>query len=256
VGDPREPERHGFERYARQIALAEVGEAGQRRLRGSSVVVVGAGGLGSPALYYLAGAGIGRIGIVDDECVEVTNLHRQVLYGEGDEGALKAEAAASRLKALNPDVAVETYPYRLDSSNSIDVLRGYDVVVDATDNFEARYVINDACIRLKRPMVHGSVLRFDGQAAVFYPPQGPCYRCLFPDPPPQGAVPSCAEAGVIGTAPGVIGIVEALEALKLLLGIGEPLVGRLLVFSGLDAGFSEVVVRRDRRCPACSGTSS
>jgi molybdopterin/thiamine biosynthesis adenylyltransferase/rhodanese-related sulfurtransferase len=238
-------------RYSRHLVLPDVGEEGQRRLKGSSVLVVGAGGLGSPLALYLAAAGVGRLGLVDFDRVDASNLQRQVLYGTSDIGRHKLEAARARLSDVNPGVAIERHDVRLSSANAFAILRGYDVVVDGTDNFPTRYLVNDACALLGKPNVHGSIFRFDGQVSVFDAARGPCYRCLYPDPPPPGLVPSCAEGGVLGVLPGVIGVLQGIETLKLLLGIGEPLIGRLLLFDALGMQFRELMLRKDPDCPLC-----
>jgi adenylyltransferase/sulfurtransferase len=227
-------------RYERQITLPELGAHGQEALRRGSVLIVGAGGLGSPAAIYLAAAGVGRIGLVDFDVVDETNLHRQVLYGTADVGRPKLDAAAARLGALNPDVAVETHPFALGSENALDVLARYDVVVDGTDNFPTRYLVGDACTILHKPNVYGSIFRFEGQVSVFDAGRGPCYRCLYPEPPPPHLVPSCAEGGVLGVLPGIVGTIQATEAIKLLAGIGTPLIGRLLLIDALGMQFREV----------------
>ena len=239
-------------RYARHLVLPEVAAEGQLRLKRSSVLLVGAGGLGSPAALYLAAAGVGRIGIVDFDVVDESNLQRQVLHDSGWVGRPKLESAVARLSALNPHVAVEPHPVALGRENALSLLAGYDVVVDGTDNFETRYLTNDACYFLKKPNVYGSIFRFEGQVSVFWADRGPCYRCLFPQPPPPGLVPSCAEGGVLGVLPGVVGSLQATEALKILLGIGEPLVGRLLLYDALALRFDELELRRDPECPLCS----
>ncbi|HEX9189293.1 MAG TPA: molybdopterin-synthase adenylyltransferase MoeB [Vicinamibacteria bacterium] len=239
-------------RYARHLVLPEVTAAGQRRLKGSSVLLVGAGGLGSPAALYLAAAGVGRIGIVEFDVVEESNLHRQILHDTSSVGRPKVESAAVRLAALNPHVRVEAHPVPLARENALELLAGYDVVVDGSDNFETRYLANDACYFLKKPYVYGSIFRFEGQASVFWPDRGPCYRCLYPEPPAPGLVPSCAEGGVLGVLPGVIGGIQATEALKILLGVGNPLVGRLILYDALAMSFDEVALRRDPACPLCS----
>ena len=236
-------------RYSRHLILPEVGLDGQRRLKASSALVVGAGGLGSPLALYLAAAGVGRIGIVDFDVVDASNLHRQVLHGTSWVGRSKLDSARARLADLNPDVNVETHEVRLDSSNALDILRNYDVVIDGTDNFPTRYLVNDACVLLGKPNVYGSIFRFEGQASVFDAARGPCYRCLFPEPPPPGLVPSCAEGGVLGVLPGVVGAIQANETLKLLLGHGEPLIGRLLMFDALAMRFRELKLRKDPECP-------
>jgi molybdopterin/thiamine biosynthesis adenylyltransferase/rhodanese-related sulfurtransferase len=240
------------ERYSRHVLIPEVGLAGQRRLLESSVLVVGAGGLGSPALLYLAAAGVGRLGFVDDDVVDASNLQRQVLHSTEALGAPKVESATRRIRELNPDVEPVGYRERL-SAETVDRILGdgWDVVVDGADNFPTRYLVNDASVWHEVPVVHGSIYRFEGQATVFAPGRGPCYRCLFPEPPPPELAPSCAEGGVLGVLPGVVGSLQAAEALKLVLGIGEPLIGRLLLFDALAGSFSEVAVRRDAQCPVC-----
>jgi len=243
--------REEIARYSRHLIMPEVTIAGQRRLKQGSVLLVGAGGLGSPAALYLAAAGVGRIGILDFDVVDESNLQRQVLHDTTWVGKPKLESARSRLAALNPHVAIETHATALDSGNALRILAGYDVVVDGTDNFETRYLTNDACYLLKKPNVYGSIFRFEGQASVFWPDRGPCYRCLYPEPPPPGLVPSCAEGGVLGILPGVVGGIQATEALKILLGIGEPLVGRLLLYDALAMSFDELKLRRDPKCPLC-----
>jgi len=230
-------------RYLRQISLPNFGEEGQQRLRAGSVLIVGAGGLGSPAAIYLAAAGVGRIGLVDFDSVDLTNLHRQVLYTTKDIGQPKLEAAASHLRALNPDVVIETHHARLSSDNALDILAGYDVVLDGTDNFPTRYLVNDACVLLRKPNVYGSVFRFDGQLSVFDAARGPCYRCLYSSPAPPHLVPSCAEGGVLGVLPGMVGTMQAAEAIKLIAGIGEPLIGRLLLVDALRMDFRSVALR-------------
>jgi len=238
-------------RYARHLSLPEVGVAGQERLAAGSVLIVGMGGLGSPAALYLAAAGVGRLGLVDFDVVDRSNLQRQILYSESDVGRGKLEAAAERLQAANPGVVLDLHGTRLDRTNASGLVAGYDVVVDGTDNFPTRYLVHDACYFGGRPYVYGSIFRFEGQASVFARGRGPCYRCLFPEPPPPGSVPSCAEAGVLGVLPGIIGSIQANEALKLLLGAGEPLLGRLLLFDALGMRFRELALRRDARCPLC-----
>ena len=242
------------ERYSRQLVLPEVGLEGQRRLKGSSAVIVGAGGLGIPASVYLAAAGVGRIGVVDGDKVEKSNLHRQTIYDEDDVGRPKAEVATERLRRVNPYVSVVCHDAKLDSSNALEILRGYDVVVDCTDNFPARYLINDACVILGKPDVYASIFRFDGQVSVFDAKRGPCYRCLFPAPPPPESVQDCAVAGVLGVLPGIMGSVQAVQATNLLLSIGEPLIGRLLLFNASDMTFNELRVRKNPECPVCGET--
>jgi molybdopterin/thiamine biosynthesis adenylyltransferase/rhodanese-related sulfurtransferase len=239
-------------RYSRHLLIPEVGEAGQRRLLESRILLIGAGGLGSPASLYLAAAGVGTIGIVDDDVVDDTNLQRQIVHSLDRLGHSKVESARETIEALNPDVTVKTFPERLSSENVDRILEeGWDVIVDGADNFPTRYLVNDASVWHGIPVVHGSIYRFEGQVTVFSPGEGPCYRCLFPTPPPPELAPSCAEGGVLGVLPGVIGSLQSNEALKLALGIGEPLVGRLLLFDALAASFTEVALRRDPNCPVC-----
>lgn len=238
-------------RYARHLVLPEVGEAGQRRLGAARVLIVGVGGLGSPAALYLAAAGVGTIGLVDDDRVDESNLQRQVLFGTSTVGRPKALVAAERLGDLNPGVRIEPIEARLTARNALDVLRPFDLVVDGSDNFPTRYLVNDACVLLGKRDVYGAVYRFDGQASVFGAPGGPCYRCLFRDPPPPELVPSCEQAGVIGAIPGIIGTIQALEVIKLVTGAGQPLIGRLLLVDGLAARVREIGVRRDPGCPVC-----
>ena len=238
-------------RYARHLLLPEVGLEGQKKLRAARVLVIGAGGLGSPVALYLAAAGVGTIGLVDFDEVDATNLQRQILHGTADIGRPKLDSARDRLGALNPHVVVEGIPERLTSANAMEVIGGYDLVIDGTDNFPTRYLVNDACVLLGKPNVYGSIFRFEGQASVFWAKQGPCYRCLFAEPPPPGMVPSCAEGGVLGVLPGIIGTIQATEALKLLLGIGDSLVGRLLMLDALRMRFREIRLRKDPACPVC-----
>ncbi|MDQ2908600.1 MAG: molybdopterin-synthase adenylyltransferase MoeB [Candidatus Eremiobacteraeota bacterium] len=235
-------------RYSRHLLIPEIGLSGQQKLARARVLVVGAGGLGSPVLQYLAAAGVGRLGIVDDDTVDLSNLQRQVIYAQADIGRSKAAAAAERVAALNPQVGIDPFPIRFDPGNARELVRLYDVVIDATDTFGARYLINDACRLEGKPDVYGSIFRFDGQVSVFAP-QGPCYRCLFPEPPPSGSVPSCAEGGVLGVLAGLVGTWQANEALKLVLGIGEPLAGRLLLVDALAARLREVTFGCDPECP-------
>jgi adenylyltransferase/sulfurtransferase len=241
-----------FERYRRHLSLPGFGVEGQRKLLEGSVLLIGAGGLGCPLAQYLAAAGVGRIGLVDFDVVEASNLQRQVLYGTADVGRPKVEVARERLEAMNPDVAVATYHERLSSENAAAILGDYDVVVDGTDNFPTRYLSNDACVLLEKPNVYGAIFRFDGQASSFDAQRGPCYRCLFPEPPPPGTVPDCAEGGVLGVLPGIIAMIQATETLKLLSGIGEPLIGRFLHFNALEMEFSEYRFAKDPSCPVCS----
>jgi adenylyltransferase/sulfurtransferase len=238
-------------RYSRHLILPEVGTQGQRRLKAGRVLLVGAGGLGSPSAMYLAAAGVGTLGIVDFDVVDTTNLQRQVIHGTSDVGRPKLDSARDRIAEINPHVVVEPHPVRLTSANAREIVRAYDVVIDGSDNFPTRYLVNDACVLEAKPCVYGSILRWEGQASVFWAGHGPCYRCLFAEPPPPGEVPSCAEAGVLGVLPGIIGCVQALEAVKLLLGQGDALVGRLLLFDALRMRFREMRLRRDPACPVC-----
>ena len=240
-----------LQRYARHIILPGVELAGQERLKAARVLVIGAGGLGSPVALYLAAAGIGTLGMVDFDVVDVSNLQRQLLHGTNDVGRTKLDSARDRIHDVNPHVRVVPQPARLTSSNALEILRGYDVVVDGTDNFSTRYLVNDACVLLGIPNVYGSIFRFEGQASVFSTAEGPCYRCLFPEPPPPGMVPNCAEGGVLGVLPGLIGTIQATEAIKLVLGIGGSLAGRLLLVDALTMEMRSVKLRRDPQCPAC-----
>ena len=239
------------QRYARHIALPSIGVAGQQRLKGARVLIVGAGGLGSPTALYLAAAGVGTIGLVDNDIVDVTNLQRQLLHGTRDVGRPKLESARDRLHDVNPHVQVELHPSWLTSANALEIIRTYDIVVDGTDNFATRYLVNDACVLLGKPNVHGSVFQFDGQASVFATADGPCYRCLFPTPPPAGMVPSCAVGGVLGVLPGLIGTIQALETIKLITGVGDGLAGRLLMLDALTMETRTVHLDRDPDCAAC-----
>ena len=238
-------------RYSRHLIMPEVGMDGQLKLKAASVLCIGAGGLGSPAALYLAAAGVGRLGIVDFDVVDYSNLHRQVIHGTPDVGRPKLDSARDRLSAINPEVRVETHEVALSSGNALDLLGAYDVIVDGTDNFPTRYLVNDACVLLGKPNAYGSIFRFEGQASVFAAPGGPCYRCLYPEPPPPGLVPSCAEGGVLGILPGVIGTIQATEAVKLIMGVGEPLVGRFLIYDALRMRFRDLKLRRDPDCPVC-----
>ncbi|MCL5986521.1 MAG: molybdopterin-synthase adenylyltransferase MoeB [Actinobacteria bacterium] len=240
-----------IERYSRQILLPGIGGIGQEKLLKSRVLLIGAGGLGSPSAYYLAAAGVGKIGIVDSDKVELSNLHRQILHFTTDLGKQKVGSAKEKICALNPDVEVVTYPLRLNSQNINRIIEDYDVVIDGSDNFPTRYLTNDACILVLKPLVYGAFFRFEGQAMTIIPRHGPCYRCLFPEPPPPGAVPSCQEAGVLGALAGIIGLIQASEVLKIILGIGELLVGKLLTFNALDMDFRRLNVPRDKSCPIC-----
>ena len=257
---PRLLDSEARERYARHLVMPEVGEPGQLRLMESRVLLVGAGGLGSSAAMYLAAAGVGTLGIVDSDVVDRSNLQRQILHTDERVGAPKVSSARAAVQARNPGVQVEEYPVRLDSGNVEDVLAGYDLVVDGSDNFATRYLVNDACIKLGIPNVHGSVFRFEGQVSVFWTSReagpGPCYRCLHPQPPPADLAPSCAEAGVLGILPGVIGLLEAVEAIKILLGSGEPLVGRVLHYDALSAKFSEFSLERNPECLYCADSAA
>lgn len=238
-------------RYSRHLLVPEVGEQGQLKLLDSKVLLIGAGGLGSPAAYYLAAAGVGTLGIIDADVVDDSNLQRQILHNTKRIGQYKAESARETIQALNPDVNVVTYIERLDEENVARVIADYDVIIDGTDNFPTRYLLNDAALIANKPVVHGSVFRFEGQLTVFKPYDGPCYRCLYPEPPPAALAPSCAEAGVLGVLPGVIGLLQAVETIKLLLDIGEPLVGRMLTYDALAGEFNELSLYRDPDCPAC-----
>jgi molybdopterin/thiamine biosynthesis adenylyltransferase/rhodanese-related sulfurtransferase len=248
---PRSMTEAQAKRYSRHVLIPEVGEEGQFKLLDSKVLLIGAGGLGSPAAYYLAAAGVGTLGIIDADIVDDSNLQRQILHNTGRIGQYKAESARETLTALNPDVKVVTYIERLDETNVRHLVAEYDVIVDGTDNFPTRYLLNDAAIIENKPVVHGSVFRFEGQVTVFKPYEGPCYRCLFPEPPPPALAPSCAEAGVLGVLPGIIGLLQATETIKLLLGLGDPLVGRLLTYDALAGEFNELRLYRDPQCPAC-----
>ena len=238
-------------RYSRHLILPDVGVAGQRKLKSARVLLVGAGGLGSPAALYLAAAGVGTIGIVDFDVVDQTNLQRQILHGTSRVGVSKLQSAEERLRDINPNVRVETFETRLTSENALDIIRDFDVVADGTDNFPTRYLVNDACVLLGKPNVYGSIFRFEGQASVFYAKEGPCYRCLYAEPPPPGLVPSCAEGGVLGVLPGIIGSIQALETIKLILGAGDSLIGRLLLFDALKLSFRELKLEKDPDCPVC-----
>ena len=238
-------------RYARHLSLPEVGKQGQLRLKDSRVLVVGAGGLGSPLALYLAAVGVGTLGLVDFDEVDATNLQRQILHGTKDIGRAKLDSARERLADVNPHVSVVTHDVRLDSSNALEILGPYDIVADGTDNFPTRYLVNDACVLLGRPNVYGSVFRWEGQASVFASDGGPCYRCLFREPPPPGLIPNCAEAGVLGVLPGIIGSIQALEVIKLILGCGDTLSGRLLIFDALEMSWREMAVSRNTDCPVC-----
>ena len=238
-------------RYARHLIMPEVGLEGQKKLKAARVLAVGAGGLGSPLAVYLAAAGVGTLGLVDFDVVDDSNLHRQILYGASDVGAPKLAAAARRLKDMNPNVEVVPFDERLTSANALDIVRGFDVVADGTDNFPTRYLVNDACVLTGKPNVYASIFRFEGQASVFWAEKGPCYRCLYSEPPPPGLVPSCAEGGVLGILPGLLGVIQATETIKLILGRGDPLVGRLLLVDALTMKFRELKLRKNPECVVC-----
>jgi adenylyltransferase/sulfurtransferase len=238
-------------RYSRHLIMPEVGMEGQLKLKAAKVLLIGTGGLGAPLGLYLAAAGVGRLGLVDFDTVDFTNLQRQVMFGTSDVGRLKSVAAAERLASLNPDIELVTYDTHLTSENALELLRDYDVVVDGTDNFPTRYLVNDASVLLGKPNVYGSIFRFDGQVSVFGAPGGPCYRCVYPEPPPPGLVPSCAEGGVLGVLPGIVGCIQAMEVIKLILGVGDPLIGRLLLFDALGMKFRELKLRKNPDCPVC-----
>ena len=238
-------------RYSRHLIMPEVGIDGQRKLKDSGILLIGAGGLGSPLGLYLAAAGVGRLGLVDFDTVDFTNLQRQVIHRTEDVGRLKVESAQERIRQINPEVGVQAINARLSRDNILTLIDDYDLVIDGTDNFPTRYLVNDACVFRRKPNIYGSIFRFDGQATVFLPFKGPCYRCLYPEPPPPGMVPSCAEGGVLGVLPGVIGLIQATEAIKLIIGQGQPLVGRLLLYHALKMEFREVKLRRSPDCPVC-----
>jgi molybdopterin/thiamine biosynthesis adenylyltransferase/rhodanese-related sulfurtransferase/molybdopterin converting factor small subunit len=238
-------------RYSRHLIIPEVGIEGQQKLKAAKVLLVGAGGLGAPLGLYLAAAGVGRIGMVDFDVVDFTNLQRQVIHSTADVGRKKLDSAADKMKAINPNVELVKYDVALSSENALDILKDYDMVVDGTDNFPTRYLVNDACVLLNKPNVYGSIFRFEGQATIFATEGGPCYRCLYPEPPPPGLVPSCAEGGVLGILPGTVGLIQATEAVKLILGIGEPLIGRLLLYDALAMRFRELKLRKNPECPMC-----
>ena len=240
-----------IERYSRQIILPNVGGKGQERLLGAKVLIIGAGGLGSPAALYLASAGIGKIGIVDSDKVELNNLQRQILHASKDVGRPKVDSAKETLNAINQDLELIPYKLRLSSENIMDIIKDYDIIVDGSDNFPTRYLVNDACVISGKPLSHGGIFRFDGQAITILPGKSACYRCLFPEPPPPGLVPSCQEAGILGAVAGIIGTIQANEVLKYILGIGDLLTGKLLVFNALDSSFRQVKVPKDPKCPVC-----
>jgi adenylyltransferase/sulfurtransferase len=238
-------------RYSRHLIMPEVGMEGQKKLKAAKVLLIGTGGLGAPLGLYLAAAGIGRIGLVDFDVVDFSNLQRQVIHSTNDVGRPKLLSAKDKILAINPHIQVDTYETMLKSDNALDIIRPYDIVIDGTDNFPTRYLVNDACVLLDKPNVYGSIFRFEGQASVFYAKEGPCYRCLYPEPPPPGLVPSCAEGGVLGILPGTIGLVQATEAVKLILGRGRPLIGRLLLYDALEMKFRELKLRKNSKCPLC-----
>jgi sulfur-carrier protein adenylyltransferase/sulfurtransferase len=240
-----------IKRYSRHLIMPEIGMDGQRRIKAGSVLCIGAGGLGSPAAMYLAAAGVGRIGIVDFDVVDYSNLQRQLLHTTPDVGLSKLQSARNKINALNPHVQVDTYEEALSSDNAMRLFKGYDVILDGTDNFPTRYLVNDACVLMGIPNAYGSIFRFEGQASVFATKDGPCYRCLYPEPPPPGLVPSCAEGGVLGVLPGVIGVIQATESIKLLTGVGQPLIGRFLIYDALNMKFRELKLRKDPDCPVC-----
>src|SRR5450432_2825060 len=238
-------------RYSRHLILPEVGLEGQKKLKRARVLLVGVGGLGSPAALYLAAAGVGTLGLVDFDVVDATNLQRQILHGTSAIGRRKLDSARDRIEDLNPNVKVEAHETPLTSRNALEIIGTYDLVVDGTDNFQTRYLVNDACVLLGKPNAYGSIFRFEGLASVFYAKDGPCYRCLYPEPPPPGLVPSCAEGGVLGVLPGIIGVIQAIETVKLILSEGQPLIGRLLLFNALKMSFRELKLRKNPECPVC-----
>jgi sulfur-carrier protein adenylyltransferase/sulfurtransferase len=240
-----------IKRYSRHLIMPEVGMDGQRKLKAAKVLCIGAGGLGSPVAMYLAAAGVGTLGLVDFDVVDFSNLQRQILHGTPDVGRTKLASAKDRLNAINPEITIQTHDMAISSENALDLFAPYDIIVDGTDNFPTRYLVNDACVLLAKPNVYGSIFRFEGQASVFATKQGPCYRCLYPEPPPPGLVPSCAEGGVLGVLPGVVGCIQATEAIKLIIGAGEPLIGRFLIFDALKMKFRELKLRKDPDCPVC-----
>jgi len=238
-------------RYSRHLIMPEVGMTGQEKIKNASILLIGCGGLGSPLSMYLAAAGVGHLGLVDFDLTDFTNLRRQVAFGTQDVGRPKVEATRDRINQINPNVKVTTYREKLTSENVMEIFKPYDIIIDGTDNFPTRYLVNDACVLLKKPNVYGSIFRFEGQATVFWAEKGPCYRCLYPEPPPPGMVPSCAEGGVLGILPGTIGLIQATEAIKMILGLGEPLTGRLLLYNAIDMKFREVKIQKDPECPIC-----
>ncbi len=240
-----------IERYSRHIILTEVGGLGQTKLLESKILVIGAGGLGSPTALYLAAAGVGTLGIIDHDTVDISNLQRQILHGTSDVGQSKVVSAKATLNEINPDVEIVMYQQRLSSENVFQLFEDYDLVIDGCDNFPTRYLINDACVMMGKPNIHGSIFQFEGQVTIFYPGKGPCYRCLYPSPPPPGMAPSCQEAGVFGVLPGIVGSVQAVEAIKVLLEIGDPLIGQLLLFDALGMSFKRMRLHQDSECPIC-----
>src|SRR5882672_7666260 len=238
-------------RYSRHLIMPEVGVDGQEKLKNASILLIGCGGLGSPLAIYLAAAGIGKLGLVDFDMADFTNLQRQIAFSTSDVGRPKVEATKDRINSINPNVEVTTYRTKLSSENVMDIFKEYDIIIDGTDNFPTRYLTNDACVFLKKPNIYGSIFRFEGQATIFWGEKGPCYRCLYPEPPPPGMVPSCAEGGVLGILPGTIALIQATEAIKLILGKGDPLIGRLLLYNALDMKFREVKLQKDPDCPVC-----
>ncbi|MDX2162843.1 MAG: molybdopterin-synthase adenylyltransferase MoeB [bacterium] len=251
IHEPGQLSNDEIRRYGRHVIMPEMGIDGQRRLKAASVLLIGTGGLGSPLALYLTAAGVGRIGLVDYDVVDDTNLQRQIVHGQSTVGMLKVESAKKRLLDLNPSVQIDVYNVPLTSENALELMQPYDVIIDGTDNFPTRYLVNDACVKLGKPNVYGSVLRFEGQLTVFYAKEGPCYRCMFPEPPPPGLVPNCAEAGVLGVLPGVIGTLQATEAIKLITGMGEPMIGRMLLYDALEMSFTTIRIRKDPNCPVC-----
>ncbi|MFH1287078.1 MAG: molybdopterin-synthase adenylyltransferase MoeB [bacterium] len=244
-----------MERYSRQIILSGVGEVGQKKLLSSRVLIVGCGGLSSPCAYYLASAGVGKIGLVDDNRVELNNLQRQIIHFTKDVGKLKIESAREKLEAINPDIDVAVYPVRITSQNIFDIIKNYDIIVDGSDNFQTRYLVNDACVMAKKPFSHAGILQFEGQAITIIPNEGPCYRCLFPDPPPQEMEPSYQQAGILGVVAGILGEIQATEVLKFILGKGELLLGKLLIFNALKMDFRKLNISKNPDCPVCGKNS-
>ncbi|MEO1665459.1 MAG: molybdopterin-synthase adenylyltransferase MoeB [Chloroflexota bacterium] len=252
VKERAELSKEEIERFSRHLILPSVGREGQERLKASSVLIIGTGGLGSPLALYLAAAGVGRIGLVDYDVVDESNLQRQVIHGQSTVGMSKLDSAEKRLKDLNPNVQIDKYNVPLVSDNALEIMEPYDVIVDGTDNFPTRYLVNDASVKLGKPNVYGSIFRFEGQVSVFWGEHGPCYRCMFPSPPPPGLVPNCAEGGVLGILPGTVGTMQATEVIKLIVGTGEPLIGKMLLYDAQDMDFTKINVRKDPNCPVCS----